>query len=556
MGLIKKIFDIFYHSKPILSVRRAAAKHIDRRLAPLQAQQVSLFNRLSTDLDKFHSQLDERIVRAIEIGQLSDWRLKVIGERQESIAHINCVDSLLQDFERVMDLIFTDETDYQPANNSLILIDLVRAYMYEGGIWQLRQEINDFLISSSYRQTNTRPPIVEAERPLKILVISGLFPSIEHGGGLRLFDILRGLSAEHDIDLYSVFHADTDSQSLALLKEHLRDIKLIESEQITDLAASRKDIESWLEDIGKNKQYYDVVQLEYPHTIYLTNFMKQYAKKVGFTFMECQTKSNVVKIQEMTSNNDLSEMPRFSTALWKYAVAEKFVLQNADFLIAVTPEDADFLQRLYPRKPNIIPTCLSQLEIIDKAEESHTKAQTGRVAFLGYFGHYPNIDSMKWYLSKIHPIIKSQVPGYEFLIIGAGDTKPLKKLAAGDESVKFTGRVDNVIPYIQSASVCTLPLITGAGIRGKLNQYSIAGRPSVSTTIGNKGLKYEHGRSVMIADEASTFAADVIKLLVNQDKNQALAKQARAHAQKHFSWDEYLNSLVDIYRGLPLKDQN
>ncbi|HFQ82294.1 MAG TPA: glycosyltransferase, partial [Desulfobacterales bacterium] len=549
--LIKKIFDIFYHSKPILSVRRAAAKRIDRRLAPLQAQQVSLFNQLSTDLDKFHKQLDERIVRAIEIGQFSDWRLKVIGERQESVAHINCVNSLSQDFERVMDLIFADEANYQPANNSLILIDLVRAYMYEGGIWQLRQEINDFLTNITYERPGPQPPRPRADRPLKILVISGLFPSIEHGGGLRLFDILRGLAVDHDIDLYTVYEADTDNHSLNMLKEHLRDIRLIKNEQIVDLAASRDDIGKWLRDIGKDKRYYDVIQLEYPHTIYLTNFMKRYGKKVGFTFMECQTKSNVIKIQEMTGNNDLSGMPRFSTALWKYAVAEKFVLQNADFLIAVTQEDADFLQRLYPRRVNIIPTCLSQTEIIDKAQESNTKAEAGRVAFLGYFGHYPNIDSMKWYLSRIHPIIKSQVPSYEFLIIGAGDTTPLQELAAHDKSVKFTGRVDNVMPYIQSASVCILPLITGAGIRGKLNQYSIAGRPSVSTTIGNKGLDYQPGISAVIADKAPDFAQAVIMLLNDEAKRKTIAAQALIHAKDNYTWDNHLKKLTEIYRDLP-----
>ncbi len=551
MGLSKKIFDIFYHSKPILAVRRAAARRIDRRLAPLQAQQVSLFNQLSADLDKFHNQLDERIVRAIEIGQLSDWRLKVIGKRQESIAHINCIGSLLPDFERVMNLIFAGEEDYQPANNSLILIDLVRDYMYEGGIWQLRQEINDFLTSRTHNQPIPRQPQTRADQPLNILVISGIFPSIEHGGGLRLFDILRGLAVDHNIDLYTVYEADTDNHSLNMLKEHLRDIRLIASEEITDLAATRKDIDNWLKDIGKNKQYYDVVQLEYPHTIYLTNFMKQYAKKVGFTFMECQTKSNVIKIQEMTSNNDLSGMPRFSTALWEYAVAEKFVLQNADFLIAVTPEDADFLQRLYPRRANIIPTCLSQLEIIDKTKESNTEATASRVAFLGYFGHYPNIDSMKWYLSKIHPIIKSQVPGYEFLIIGGGDTTPLQELTTHDESVKFTGRVNNVIPYIQSASVCILPLITGAGIRGKLNQYSIAGRASVSTTIGNKGLDYKHGISAIIADRAPDFAQAVIMLLNDEAKRKTIATQAMIHAKKNYTWDNHLKNLTEIYRASP-----
>ncbi len=555
MGLLQKLFDIFYHSKPILAVREAAAKHIDRRLAPLQAQQVSLFNKLSAELDNLGKHLDERIVRDIQISQLSDWHLKVIGERQKSIANINCIDSLLKDFERVMDLLFTGETNYQPANNSLILIDIVRAYMYEGGIWQLRQEINDFLTNSTYTRTNTQLPL-EADRPLKILVISGLFPSIEHGGGLRLFDILHGLSQKHDIDLYSVYDQKKDHRSLELLKNSLREVRLIDGEHIVDQELTRNDITEWLQKIEHNGQYYDIIQLEYPHTIFLTNFMKTYSRRVGFTFMECVTKSNVIKIQELTITNNLREMTKFTGNLWKFAVAEKFALENADFLIAVTQEDADFLQRLYPRRPHIIPTCISRHEIIDQVAKSKVRAKKGCVAFLGYFGHYPNIDSMRWYITSIHPLIKDKVPEYKLLIIGAGDTTELQEMARNDQQIEFSGRVDNIIPYIQQASLCVLPLITGAGIRGKLNQYSIAGRASVSTTIGNKGLNYEHGRSVMIADKASSFAAAVIELLTNQDKNQAMAKQARAHAQKHFSWDEHLNSLVDIYRGLPLKDQN
>jgi len=545
-------------------IRDVWIKVIDRRLAPIVTQLTSLQKDLNSlqqgqqglnsslqqslnSLQQGLLELDGRIVRTIQISQLSDWRLKVLTERYNRIAGINSLEVLLPDFNRVMDQLFVNEPYYDPSFNSLVLLELISHFLYKKTIWQLRQDINDFLKPPSHSIEKAPPPPIPADRALKILIISGMFPAIEHGGGLRLFDILLGLSPEHEIDLYSVYD-DENKHSLQLLTNKLSNMRLVESEEIIDEEATRNKIQNWLEEIGHNNKYYDVIQLEYPHTIYLTNFMKQYGQRVGFTFMECLTKSNAIKIQEMIKNNDLGEMPRFSVDLWRFAVAEKFALENADFLVAVTPEDADFLQRLYQRKLHIIPTCISQLEIIDKVKKSEVQAVPGCVGFLGYFGHYPNIDSMKWYLQNIHPLVSAAVPDYKLLVIGAGDTSPLQELS--DERVQFTGWVDDVIPYIQQSSVCVLPLITGAGIRGKLNQYSITGRPSVSTTIGNKGLNYQHDISVMIADKASEFADALIQLLTDEEKNLAIARAAEAHARTHFTWSDHLLALTKIYRGI------
>lgn len=531
-------------------IRDAWVRVIDRRLAPIITQLNSLQQNLNSQqqgLQQGLLALDDRIVRAIQISQLSDWRLKVLTERYNRIAGVNSLEVLLPDFNRVMDQFFVNEPDYDPSLNPLVLLELIGHFLYEKNIWQLRQDIKAFLKPPDHSIGKKPSPPIPADRPLKILIISGMFPAIEHGGGLRLFDILHGLSPEHEIDLYSVYD-DENKHSLQLLSNTLRNIRLVKSEEIIDEAATRNNIQKWLEEIGHSNNYYDVIQLEYPHTIYLTNFMKQYGQRVGFTFMECLTKSNVIKIQEMLHSNTLSEMPRFSVDLWRFAVSEKFALENADFLIAVTPEDADFLQRLHPRQLHIIPTCVSRLEIIDKVRESKVQAEPGCVGFLGYFGHYPNIDSMKWYLQKIHSRVSDAVPNYKLLIIGAGDTSPLQAYA--DERVHFTGWVENVIPYIQQSNVCILPLITGAGIRGKLNQYSITGRPSVSTTIGNKGLSYQHGISVMIADKASEFADALIQLLTDEEKNLAMATAAEAHARAHFTWSDHLLALTKIYRGI------
>src|SRR5262249_24919831 len=61
-----------------------------------------------------------------------------------------------------------------------------------------------------------------AERSDTLLFVSGMFPSIEHGGGLRLFDIVSGLSERRSVDLYSRYRPATDSASFARLSPALR----------------------------------------------------------------------------------------------------------------------------------------------------------------------------------------------------------------------------------------------------------------------------------------------------------------------------------------------
>ena len=72
-------------------------------------------------------------------------------------------------------------------------------------------------------------------------------------------------------------------------------------------------------------------------------------------------------------------------------------------------------------------------------------------------------------------------------------------------SVVFVGRVDDILEPLGNARICVSPLISGAGFRGKINQYSAVGRPTVSTSIGVSGTPYVNGESVVIADRPEAF---------------------------------------------------
>lgn len=386
-------------------------------------------------------------------------------------------------------------------------------------------------------------PIIEKEiiqtsrdHSLKILYISGVLPTIVHGGGLRLIDIISELSKKHEVDLFTICRTEQEKDLIDQIGKSVKNVGLAQS-------ISMEKLERWLKGIGKDKNnYYDIIQLEYINTANLVCGAKKYGKKVGYTFMECLTKKSAIDIK-----NDLQKNTDPTNSIINFinhASAENYISQKADFTIALTPEDKDFVTKFNGNIPSVVTTGISP---IIKNEQTGENKIRYSVAFVGYFNHRPNTEGMLWYFEKIHHIVKNKIPDYKIAIVGYGDTTELKKINPNDGSVIFTGFVDNISEYINSAKICISPLISGAGMRGKINQYSILGKPCVSTDIGLEGTPYVHQESVLKADDPQRFAEYIIELLTNNQLYEKISKNCRKVADDNFDWEKSIEKLESIY---------
>ena len=138
------------------------------------------------------------------------------------------------------------------------------------------------------------------------------------------------------------------------------------------------------------------------------------------------------------------------------------------------------------------------------------------VGFFGYYNHYPNVDGLRWYLQNVHEKIVNEIPDYTFHVFGFGDLSAIQTEFCDDQSIIYVGKVDNIVRSLEPMQILVAPLINGAGIRGKINQYSAVGRPTVSTSIGVSGMKYLNGKSIVVADHPADFANSIINLLRNK----------------------------------------
>ena len=81
----------------------------------------------------------------------------------------------------------------------------------------------------------------------------------------------------------------------------------------------------------------------------------------------------------------------------------------------------------------------------------------------------------------------------------------MTRLCRNFKNVHLLGYVESLDEYYDKCDVLIVPLFVGGGQRVKIIEAFGRGFAVISTSIGVEGLKYEDEKTIMIADDASTF---------------------------------------------------
>jgi sugar transferase (PEP-CTERM/EpsH1 system associated) len=153
----------------------------------------------------------------------------------------------------------------------------------------------------------------------------------------------------------------------------------------------------------------------------------------------------------------------------------------------------------------------------------------------GTMSYYANVDAAVWFVEKIFPFILRRLPQTKLLIVGQNPVEEVQGLARYAQVV-VTGSVPDMRDYLSQSNVLVVPLRIGHGTRLKILEAMAAGRPVVSTSIGAEGLEAQAGKHLLLADNPTQFAANVIEILTKPRLAEALASDARQFVESLFSW--------------------
>jgi len=151
------------------------------------------------------------------------------------------------------------------------------------------------------------------------------------------------------------------------------------------------------------------------------------------------------------------------------------------------------------------------------------------ILFVGNFRHPPNVEAAEYLLGDVVPRLDpAMLAEHPLYIVGNALPDKLGCQQAAWPNVHMVGWVPSLLPYLHRARITVVPLLHGAGTKGKVIQALMAGTPTVASSIGIEGLGIQDGEHILVADDPAGFAAHVTSLVCDQGLWHKLARAGRA----------------------------
>jgi polysaccharide biosynthesis protein PslH len=229
-------------------------------------------------------------------------------------------------------------------------------------------------------------------------------------------------------------------------------------------------------------------------------------------------------------------------------VAERKASGRVAAAMVCSNPDRDVFQSLRPDAsvaviPNVVDTDLI------KPDLESTRAGDGvlTLLFQGVMDWYPNRDAVEFFIGSILPAVRVECPKVRFVVAGRNPPRDFVDSFRSQPYIEFTGTVPDMRPYLASASVVVVPLRLGGGTRIKILEACAAGKPVVSTSIGAEGLDLEPDKDIVLADSPAEFARDIIALLRDPARCDALARSGRESVERRYSQVTLKSSLEALF---------
>ncbi len=390
-------------------------------------------------------------------------------------------------------------------------------------------------------------------RRKKVLFVTARPPyPLDTGAKIRTWHILSGYANRYDVDVLHFSDPSVEEKWLAAAKTiGVRSVQGVENQgmkrpvtmvhlatamikglPLSSLKYIRKDFSQRL--MNMVAEGYDIVHVDTIHLAgelaALTQLPTPPLTVINAHNVECQIAGRMRDFEcslprRMALSMHARNMERF----------EKRAFALADMVLAVSEEDReriDAMAELFG-KAILVENGVDENYYTPGMDQ---EIDPNSLVFVGSMDWLPNVDGVKWFVTEILPLIRMQCPQAQLTIVGRSPHVDVAALHSPERGVVVTGTVEDVRPYVRTASVVVVPLRYGGGTRLKILEAFAMKKAVVSTSLGAEGIQCQNGQHLCIENEAQAFAHACFKLMGDGATRDGLGEKGHSLALSQYSW--------------------
>jgi sugar transferase (PEP-CTERM/EpsH1 system associated) len=385
----------------------------------------------------------------------------------------------------------------------------------------------------------------------------------DKGDKIRSYHLLKYLCKEHHVFLGAFYDDANDHKHLGELEEMCAEVcvrpaggwrsrfgaleALIRSGSLSLGYYRDTNMARWVSSVTSREEIHAVVAF--------SSTMAQYLPKQGSA--EPVSIVDLVDVDSDKWRQYAAEAKPPMSWLYRYEAAalrryETDLVAGTDFVSVVSEAEKEIVPVRLPEhssRVRVIPNGVDyEYFRKDATRPSPYKAGARVALFTGAMDYHANVDGVCWFAEHVWPSVKEEFPDAEFYIVGSNPAPAVTALQSV-AGITVTGRVPDMRPYLEHATVAVAPLRLARGVQNKVLEALSMELPVIATPEALRGLSGDLPDSATAARNAGDFKRLVCERLSHP--NLRLNESGRRYVKSRYDWDANLGKFGRMFSSRP-----
>jgi len=188
--------------------------------------------------------------------------------------------------------------------------------------------------------------------------------------------------------------------------------------------------------------------------------------------------------------------------------------------------------------------------VVEYPETVPPRGGRAGLSFLGSFNHHPNVEGIEWFAHDVMSRLEIARPDILLSIYGSGMDERIRKLKS--PVIDPVGFVEDVAEAYDRHLVFVAPLLSGAGIKGKVLSALAHGIPCVLSPFAAEGIGLRDGSECLIASAPEDWVRAITVLHDDADLWATLSGNGRSLARQRFSFAQGRELMRQAFEAVDL----